>query len=192
MKKKTLLIILAVGMILAGAIGTTLAWLTDSTTPITNTFTTSGIEIDLDESDDLDLQMVPGYTLTKDPVVTVLKGSEKSWLFVKLEKSENFDDFLTYDMAEGWTQGLGTDGIPTDVWYRGPVDASAADVEFAILDGNKVLVKDTVTAAALEALTEATNPTLTITAYASQFMKDNSNNFTPAEAWAVLNPTPTP
>ena len=31
-------------------------------------------------------------------------------------------------------------------------------------------------------------PLLTVTAYASQYMKNNTENFTPADAWAKVNP----
>ena len=90
-------------VVLAASIGGTVAWLTDKTNPITNTFTTSNIDIDLTESENLDLKMVPGNTITKDPKVTVNAGSEACWLFVKVVKSDNFDGFMTYEMADDWT-----------------------------------------------------------------------------------------
>ena len=93
MKKKTLLLLLALVLVIGGVIGGSLAWLTDTTNDVVNIFTTSGIDITLEESEDLDLTMVPGYTIEKDPMVTVLDGSEDCWLFVKLEKSANFDNF---------------------------------------------------------------------------------------------------
>ena len=33
----------------------------------------------------------------------------------------------------------------------------------------------------------ASYPTLTVTAYASQYMKNNNEHFTPAEAWANVS-----
>ncbi len=183
-KKRGLILSLALLLVVGGVIGGTLAWLTAKTDPIVNTFTTSGIEIELEESDDLNLQMVPGVTITKDPVVTVKADSEKNYLFVKLEKSANFDNFMTYTMADGWTQLTGVTGVD-NVWYR-VVNADAADQEFGVLADNKVVVKDTVTKAMMDALTDATNPTLTVTAYASQFSKDNATSFTAAQAWANI------
>ena len=41
----------------------------------------------------------------------------------------------------------------------------------------------------MNALTTATYPTLTVTAYASQLYKSASEKFDPAEAWATVNPT---
>lgn len=186
---KAMVMILAVMLIVGISVGGTLAWLTAQTDDVVNTFTTSDIEITLAESDNLDLTMVPGYTITKDPKVTVVAGSEKCYLFVKLEESDNFDDFMTYQIAAGWTQGNGTD-IPANVWYR-TVEASDTDQEFDVLNGNEVSVLGTVTKDMMNGLTTGTTtsyPTLTVTAYASQYMKSNTVNFTPAEAWTNVNP----
>ncbi|MGI6162288.1 MAG: hypothetical protein ACOYJD_09780, partial [Christensenellales bacterium] len=126
--KKKLVMALALVLIVVATVGLTLAWLTDTTDPVKNTFTTSDIDITLEESVDLDLKMVPGLPITKDPLVTVLENSEKCYLFVKVEKSTNFDDFLTYTMAGGW---LADATLPENVYYR-IVDASASDQEFAV------------------------------------------------------------
>ena len=102
MKKKSIALVLSLALVVVCIIGGTLAWLTANTDPVTNTFTTSDINITLEESKDLNLKMIPGWTITKDPKVTVTAGSEKCYLFVKLDKSENFDRFMSYEMAEGW------------------------------------------------------------------------------------------
>lgn len=165
MKKKTIALLVAVTMIVGIAVGGTLAWLKDSTGPVVNTFTTSDVNIDLTESDNLDLVMVPGKTLTKDPKVTVLANSEKSYVFVQIEKSANYDTYLSdYTVATGWTLVDGT----TDVYYR-VADKAATNQEFAVLNNNQVTVKGSVTKTEMEALTAANYPTLTFTAYAIQF-----------------------
>lgn len=176
MKKKVLSIV-AVVLVLCCAIGGTLAWLTDKTGPVVNTFTVGDINIELTETT-TNYKMVPGNTITKDPKVTVKANSEACWLFVKVEKSANFDSFMTYDMADGWTE------LPsvTGVYYR-EVAATTAATDFSVLQGNSVSVKDTVTKADLNALTQNTFPTLTFTAYAVQ--KDNVNSA--ADAWAKAN-----
>ena len=190
MKKKTFVLLLALVLIAGAAVGGTLAWLTDTTEAVQNTFTTSDIDITLVETTS-EFKMVPGCTIEKDPKVTVIAGSEKCYLFVKIEKSSNFDSFMTYTVAAGWTQL--TDASDNDVpgvYYR-VVEASNADQEFAVLKDNQVTVKDTVTKADMEALkaADATLPTLTFTAYASQYMKNNTESFTAAEAWKNVNPT---
>ena len=168
MKKKVLSIV-AVVLVLCCAIGGTLAWLTAKTDPVVNTFTVGDINIELTESENLNLKMVPGNTISKDPKVTVKANSEACWLFVKVEESANFGDFMTYEMANGWTQGDGTK-IPANAFYR-EVAATTAAIDFSVLQGDSVSVKDTVTKADLNALTQNTFPTLTFTAYAVQ--KDN-------------------
>ena len=180
MNKKGLALLLALMLVIGAAVGGTVAWLTAKTDAVVNTFTTSDISIKLEETT-TDYKMVPGYAISKDPTVTVLAGSEKCYLFVKLEESDNFDDFLNFTIADDWTQGDGTN-IPSDVWYR-TVDASTANQEFAVLKDDQVTVKESVTKADMNGLTETTYPKLTVTAYASQFSKDGTTNFTAAEAW---------
>ena len=150
MKKKVLSIV-AVVLVLCCAIGGTLAWLTDKTASVKNTFTVGDINIELTETT-TNYKMVPG-------------------------KSANFDSFMTYDMADGWTE------LPsvTGVYYR-EVAATTAATDFSVLKGDSVSVKDTVTKADLNALTQNTFPTLTFTAYAVQ--KDNVADA--ATAWSKL------
>ena len=50
MKKKTLALVLALTLLVAGVIGGTLAWLTDQTDEVKNTFTVGDINIDLTET----------------------------------------------------------------------------------------------------------------------------------------------
>lgn len=179
MKKKTVALLMAMMMAVGCAIGGTLAWLTTTTEAVTNTFTVGDINITLEESEHLDLKMVPGNTITKDPEVTVQANSEACWLFVQIEKSENYDTYLeNYSVAAGWT------ALPENagVYYR-EVDAAATDIAFAVLANNQVTVKEAVTKEQMNALTEANYPTLTFTAYATQLYKNNTEKFDVAEAW---------
>lgn len=181
MKKKSLALVLALAMIVVCVVGGTLAWLTATTGSVKNTFTHGDINITLAESENLDLKMIPGYTITKDPKVTVKAGSEKCYLFVKVEKSTNFDSFMTYDMADGWTALDGVNGV----YYR-VVDTADMGTAYSVLANDQVTVKDTVTKAMLNDLTEATQPTLTFTAYACQYNNSNGTHFEAADAWAKV------
>lgn len=175
MKKKTLALVLALTLLVAGVVGGTLAWLTDQTAEVKNTFTVGDINIGLTETT-ADYKMVPGNTIAKDPTVTVKANSEACWLFVKVTESENLDTFITYAIAEGWTE------LQDGVYYR-EVPASAADQTFSVLADNAVTVKSDVTRTMLEtAKTDA--PTLTFQAYAVQ--KDNVASA--SDAWAKVNP----
>ena len=186
MKKKSLALVLALAMIVVCVVGGTLAWLIDKTDPVTNTFTYGDIDITLAETTGTSYKMIPGYTIDKNPKVTVLADSEKCYLFVKVEKSTNFDTFMTYDMADGWTALTGVNGV----FYR-VVDTADMGTAYSVLANDKVTVKDTVTKAMLNALTEATQPTLTFTAYAVQLNKNNTTEFTAEEAWALAKTLPT-
>ena len=185
MKKKSLALVLALAMIVVCVVGGTLAWLTDKTAPVTNTFTYGDINIKLAETTGTSYKMIPGYTIDKNPKVTVLADSEKCYLFVKVEKSTNFGTFMTYDMADGWTALTGVNGV----FYR-VVDTADMGTAYSVLANDKVTVKDTVTKADMDGLKAnvATQPTLTFTAYAVQLNENNTTEFTPAQAWAKVYP----
>lgn len=182
MKKKSLALVLALAMIVVCVVGGTLAWLTDKTDPVKNTFTYGDINITLAESDNLDLKMIPGYTIAKDPKVTVKAGSEDCYLFVKVEKSSNFDSFMTYEMADGWQKLTGVEGVDNVYWRV--VNTSDKDQIFSVLMNNQVTVKNTVTKDDMNSIkTDADRPTLTFTAYACQYNSTNGTPFSPAAAW---------
>ena len=190
MKKKSLALVLALAMIVVCVVGGTLAWLIATTGSVTNTFTYGDINIKLEETDATvsadgsatkEFKMIPGYTIDKDPKVTVKAGSEKCFLFVKVEKSTNFDSFMTYDMADGWTALAGVNGV----YYR-VVDTADMGTAYSVLANDRVTVRDTVTKADMNALTEATQPTLTFTAYACQYNSSNGTHFEAADAWAKV------
>ncbi|MGN0754856.1 MAG: hypothetical protein ACI4ME_10390 [Aristaeellaceae bacterium] len=186
--KRILLAAVAALLLVAVSVGGTMAWLVANTDSVVNTFTPSDITITLAETTGTSYKMVPGATITKDPLVTVKANSEKCYLFVKVEKSTNFGAFMTYEMAAGWTELTGVSGV----YYR-VVDASTADQEFGVINNNTVTVKDAVTKEMMHPTTDTfSNPTLTITAYASQYMKNNTESFTAAEAWTNAQPTVTP
>lgn len=184
---KLVVAMLAVTLLIGCAIGGTVAWLTDKTTAVTNTFTYGDINITLTETKPANQQakIIPGVNIEKDPKVTVEKDSEACWLFVKVEEAGTFvADKVTYSIADGWTQGDGTN-IPENVYYR-EVGAVTGDTDFVVLKDNKVTVSNTLTKEDIKSIT--TNPTLTFTAYAVQ--KDAVQ--TAAAAWAIANPTTNP
>ena len=205
MKKKTVALLMAGVLAVGCGIGGTLAWLTTKTDPVVNTFTVGNINITLDESkyenDALNTEsrvynntykMVPGDTVPKEPKVTVQANSEACYLFVKIQKSENYDTFMeNYGTATGWTALTGVTLEPnTAVYYR---EVSAADAatgkEFYVLSGaepnttGEISIKDTVTKTLANNLTEANYPKLTFTAYACQ--KDNVDSV--QDAWTSVN-----
>ena len=127
--------------------------------------------------------MFPGYDLEKDPIATVLEGAEDCYLFVMLEKSSNFDTYLEYAIADGWTK---LDGVADTVYYR-VVDGTTNQIgtAYSVLKGDQVTVKGSVTKEQMNALAAAgaVKPTLTLTAYASQLHKNATETFSASEAW---------
>lgn len=221
MKKKTIALIASCAMLFGVATGGTFAWLADQTEEVVNTFTAGDIDITLTETwnaksdqnktenDIWQGKMIPGSTLKKDPVVTVLEGSEACWLYIKIEKTGNvtvendtnspyeFDAFISYELANGWTKL--SDDIP-GVYFRGvsavPVDKndSTLGTSVGILKGDIVTVKDTVTKEMLNACTANgnTGPKLTFTAYAIQkegFTNESSDAANAKTAWETQFPT---
>lgn len=191
--KKLAVMLASLALVLCTVIGGTLAWLVTETDPVVNTFTYGDINITLHETDtnkdgDNDpntntYPMVPGHTITKDPKVTFKANSEDAWLFVNLEKTANFDDFMTYEMADGWTKLDNVDGV----YYR-EVSKAAQDAEFTVIKDDTVTVKGEVTKEMLNALDAngASNyPKLIVTAYAVQ---RDSNIATATDAWAKTQP----
>ena len=185
---KLVVAMLAVTLLIGCAIGGTVAWLTAKTDPVVNTFTYGDINIELNETKpaNREAKIIPGVDIEKDPKVTVQKDSEACWLFVKVEEAGTFvADKVTYSIADGWTQGDGTN-IPTNVYYR-EVNAANADTSFYVLKDNKVIVRDTLTKEDIKTITAENQPKLTFTAYAVQ--KDGID--TVEAAWEKVSPSTT-
>lgn len=176
-------LIAALTLILAVGIGLTMAWLMDKPATLTNKFTKGDVDIELTETTGTDYMMVPGLDIEKDPLVTVVANSEKAYVFIKLEGENDFDTFVDYTVATGWTQLQDdTSADVKGVFYR-VVDKTNANQEFPVLTDNKVTVKETVTKEDLANI-DANNPAkLNVTAYAIQFAKNSTTDFTPYQAW---------
>ena len=194
MKKKTVVLLLALVLVIGCAVGGTVAWLVDSTEAVVNTFSSSNIDITLTETDTVNnaktFKMVPGATITKDPVVTVETGSEACWLFVKVVEANGAANYIEYAVdTNNWTAVPGE----TTVYYREvTAEQIAAGASYNVILNNTVTVSEDITkddmdaidgvnadAAAAEAELAA-RPSLTITAYAVQHEGINSV----ATAWA--------
>jgi len=186
-RNRILLTALAALLLVTLTIGGTMAWLSATSAPVTNTFTTSKVGVSIDEEAE-DFKMVPGATITKDPVVTLAAGSEDAWVFVKITKSDNLDTYIenyTPDTANWFSCG-------NNVWvYKEPL--SAGDTARFL---ETVKVKDSVTADNMTAA-ETNKPTLTFTPYAIQsaHLKVGDTSITvdniatyAADVWALVEP----
>ena len=191
---KIILLLLTAALIFGVAVGGTIAWLTASSETVVNTFTYGSIDIALEETDtemDSDddpntntYEMFPGRSISKDPRLIVRAGNEACWLFVRIEESANFGDFMTYAVADGWTPLTDEDGAAVPgVWYREQEeDRSSLDKPIPVLKDDEVTVRDEVTKDMLHDLSESgAYPTMTFVAYAVQRESFDSAY----EAWAV-------
>lgn len=187
---KGMLLTLALVVAIAGTAGGTAALL-HGARQVTNTFTYGDIVIALEETDtELDedddpntnlYEMEPGKTIQKDPFVTVKANSMNCWLYLQIDESVNFADFMTYAVADGWLPVEGE----TNIFFRA-VDSSAEDQLFPVLLNDQVDVKDTVTLNMLASLTDADYPTLTFTACAVQRDSSITETADPVSAWTLL------
>jgi len=205
---KSLVLILTCVLLIGGTIGGTLAWLTDTSEEVVNTFTESNIEITLAETVPAGktAKMIPGWTISKDPTVKVLGGSEDCWLFVKITKSTSpdLDSYIAYKIADdGWRQ-VSSNSTETVIGRK--VYSSDAVKEFNILiaggytdnmgtpddtsddctitwQDNQVCVKPSVTEGMMSAISTQ-QPTLSFKAYAVQLKKNADTEFEADEAWA--------
>lgn len=199
MKKKTFALLLSLVLVFGVVAGGTLAWLTQKTDSVVNTFTYGDINITLGETTGSNYKIIPGVDLKKDPKVTVLANSEACWLFVKVEEN-NWPDFkdgtarkVDYAIATGWTKLTGVEGVD-DVYYREVAATGATAQEFYVLAGKGttgdlvngvVTVSENLTKTEVNSITAGTQPTLTFTAYAVQ--KDGVTSVTDAWAKASAN-----
>lgn len=145
MKAKKLLVLgLCMTMIACISITATLAYFTDKTEVVNNTFTVGNIDIELDEApvdeDGIEMegtrvieneyQLFPGSGYDKDPTVHVIANSEDCWLFAKVENGIlAIEDDYSYVNEAGKTITLGTihDQILANGWVLLETDAEGAN-----------------------------------------------------------------
>ena len=211
-KKKALLMVLCAVMLVLVSVMGTMAYLT-STDEVVNTFTVGNVQIKLDEAKanaDGSLiadvprvkansyKLLPGHTYNKDPMVTVLKGSEESYvkMTVTFTKAAELDAIFAKNGENGranltsifkgydgntWLykgNAEGDDNTRTyEFWYKKAVAAPDGDVALdALFDS--ITVPGTITNDQLKTIE---GMTITVNAYAIQ-----ADGFANAEAaWAA-------
>lgn len=127
MKKKILTLGLVAALSATAAIGGTLAYFTDTATPVNNVFTVGNVKIKIEEDNWVEANakdVYPGQTLAKDPKV---KNTGKNICFIRA-KIVNLDQFGTgkeitvdeigagweYNAADGyyyWTAAVDKDSV---------------------------------------------------------------------------------
>lgn len=212
MKKfKALLVVACALLLVAASVFGTMAYLT-STDEVKNTFTVGKVNIKLDEAKanpDGSLvegaarvkansyKLLPGHTYNKDPMVTVLSGSESSYvkMTVTFSKANELDNifaptgadltsiFKGYNAANWIAKGNTKDATANtrtyEFWYKEAVGAPTADIALdALFDS--ITVPGEITK---EQLATIEGMTITVNAYAIQ-----ADGFADADtAWAAFN-----
>ena len=206
--KKKLMTVLALVLVIAMSVAGTYAYLT-SADKVVNTFTVGDVQIKLDEAKanpDGSLaagndrvkansyKLLPGHTYNKDPMVTVLKGSESSYvkMTVTFSKAAELDAifdpngatltriFNGYDSTnwiyKGNTENTGANTRTYEFWYKETVAAPNGDVALdALFDS--ITVPGTINN---DQLATIKGMTITVNAYAIQ-----ADGFTDAaDAWS--------
>lgn len=201
---KPLALLLALALLLGGVMGGTLAWLTDKTDTVTNTFTVGDINIDLTEQVSNQFHFVPGDTQEKDPKVTVEANSEACFLFVKVTVANNANgnvaSIVNFDVADGWkyvVNGVEKTAHPaayvngTYYFYRQvDADTAKAGTSYFVLAGNDeyregIITIDEHVTKDMVGTINANKPTVTFNAAAIQV----ANIETLAKAWSELPAT---
>lgn len=200
MKKKIALMATSLVLVVAMAVGGTLAWLTDDTETVTNSFSVGSVTISLDEAQvneygvpadaegnpvdyasaarvtANEYKLIPSHTYTKDPYVHVAQGSEPCYLYVKV-----VDGIAEIEDATTIADQMTTNGWKTlggnIYYYDGIVDAGDAQVDKQVFANFKLKGDANVANYA--------NATIAITAYAIQ-----ADGFADAQtAWNTGAPT---
>ena len=209
-RKALLLTFCAVLLVVASVLGT-IAYLT-ANDKVTNTFTVGRVAINLDEAKVTEdgkavtpaervkenrYKLLPGHTYTKDPTVTVLKGSESSYIkmTVTFTKAKELDAifapngaeltsiFKDYDsakwIAKGNTKNTTANTRTYEFWYKEAVDAPTTDVKLdALFDS--ITVPNDITGKQLATIQ---GMKITVNAYAIQ-----ADGFkTAKEAWDAFS-----
>ncbi len=210
--KKFAMIAVCAMLLVCVTIGATVAYLTANDT-VTNTFTVGTVNIKLDEAKaNTDGSLVegadrvkansykqlPGHTYNKDPMVTVLAGSEPSYIkmTVTFSNANELDAIFapdgganlisifngydaTYWTYKGNTKNATANSRTYEFWYKDAVGAPTVDVALdALFDS--ITVPGEITK---EQLATIEGMTITVNAYAIQ-----ADGFADAEAaWTAFN-----
>lgn len=187
---KTMFMILAVVLIVGISVGGTLAWLTATSGPVTNTFTVGDINITLTETTPASYKIVPGGEDSKDPTITVLKNSENCYVYVTVDNNVVLNGTVVatpnIDTTNCWIE-VQTTGTKTLYRYKDVVPASTTkDQPLPVF--TKVGYSNTITKGNINTLA---NTTIVINGFAHQ--SDNTTLSVAndaAIAWAFPSATP--
>lgn len=211
--KKNKTFLAAIVLLLLFVVGGAVAYFTDTDTK-TNTFTIGNVDIDLEETawdaltDDNDNDipddaedMMPGESVTKDPVIRNLSTKNPAYVFAKVEvpcttivaPATTSEELFTYTINTGWAEltsaqvACTSGGTATHVYYYGSGNtltalAKAADASTPTPTSTAVFSSVTLlsTLKGNEGLTG--NKNIVVTGYGIQ--TEGLTSTTPASVWS--------
>lgn len=186
---KAMFMILAVVLIVGISVGGTLAWLTATTGPVTNTFTVGDINITLAETTPANYKIVPGGESAKNPTITVLKGSENCYVYVTVDNTVVLNGTVVATPDINTANWILVEQVENKALYRykDVVETNATNDQILPVF-TKVSYSDTITKDNIAALTDTT---IVINGFAHQSENTNQNVADAAAiAWAFPATTP--
>ena len=172
-RRNILMVVALMLVVCVASIGGTIAWLTDTTSAVTNTFSPSNIDLWMTETvssteqstknntsgiTNAGLHIVPGLDIAKDPKVAAVadvpyyvfvKVTESNWPIAMEGEETNKTRKVNYQIAEGWTELTGesyTHPTGAKVYYKAMTNGGTLGTENeGTITGVSVLANDEVT-----------------------------------------------
>lgn len=183
---KTFALVVVMMLVIGCTIGGTIAWLTATSGPVTNTFTVGDINITLAETTESSFKIVPGGTSAKDPTVTVKANSENCYVYVTVDNTVRLGGTIvaTPNISDADWLVVQTAGSKTLYRYKEIVSLKAADQKLPVF--TSVAYSDSITKSDINTLN---GTKIIINAFAHQ--SDNAaQNVADSAAIAWAFPTP--
>ena len=184
--RKALMLILCAALLVSATVMGTLAYLTDKTDAVTNTFTVGKIDITLTETKGNSFKIVPGATDEKNPTVTVVKGSEVCYVYALVTNNLvlNNKTVATVNVDPAKWESMGTSGNKTLYRYYQTVNAADEDVKLPVFtqvtyDKNEITESN---------INDLKDKTIVIEAFAHQFANTaQATADAAAKTWAKIS-----
>lgn len=182
---KSIILVPACIVLISFVVGGTIAWLRSGTNLLVSDFSYGDIKISIvegntNEDNSINYEILPGTQIIKDTVIVVEEKSEDNWLYIKIEQTDNFNDYMTYLVDDGWKKLEGYE----DVYYR-EVNKLNEKQEFNVIKDKVINVRKDLTKKDFDLLTDENYPTLSISAYAIQRNEKMDEIDTAEEAWLL-------
>lgn len=156
MKKNKKLLVLVALFLAVFAVGGTLAYLTDTTTEKTNTFTFGKVDIEIIEpkwdehlraDENYGKKIAPGESFEKDPTITVKEDSKDAYVFMEVAvptgtvNGKPNTPLFTYEVENGWEEVVGGGSTATGKITKVYAYGNATQMTKVAAKGKAVLFK---------------------------------------------------